>query len=153
MSDPKDTITPEMATLLMQIAAQKENNDRVPISPDALAHLRDSARLRSVYYSMQMAGSSLTLEQVTKIIKKESALGGRRDEYNMPLSTHQRALISLFVHHEYITTKEIATFFKLNPRTARYQCQQLVRSGFLVVANASKKKRTYALAPRFRNYI
>lgn len=360
MFDPKYTITPELANILMQIAALKEDIDHAPISPTALAHLRATARMNTIHYSTQIEGNRLTLEQVEEVIKRGGTFGRVRDEreaqgyyaainevdrlakqksiteldikrlhaivmgdgkqrvaptsyrdgqnvikdsathaivylppeakdvptlmhelvdwintalkqaipvpliaaiahyqfvtihpyydgngrtarllatlvlhqggYNLKgiycleeyyakdlpayyhamtigpshnyyfgraesdisswldyfcrsmlmsfervkhtmlthhdehrdkdvssglriLDAHQRALLSLFAHQENITAKEVATFFKLKPRTARHLCQQWVADGFLVIANASKKKRTYALTPRFRGAL
>jgi Fic family protein len=153
MFDPTYTIKPKLATILMQIAAIKEDIEHMSLSPSILEQLRVAARIRSVHYSTQIAGNRLTLEQVEEIIKRSGAFQCDKAISSdlRILDAHQRALMSLFAHQEYITTKEIATFFKLKPRTARYLCQQLVATGFLTVADASKKKRTYTLASRYKN--
>lgn len=153
MFDPTYTITPKLATLLMQIAALKEGIDHMPISPTALAYLRATARIKTIHYSMQMSGNRLSLEQIEELISRERMFNRTRDACNVPLNAHQRALLSLFAHQAFITTKEVETFFKLKPRTARYLCQQWVAADFLIIANASKKKRSYVLAPRFRDFL
>lgn len=104
--------------------------------------------MSTVHYSTQIEGNRLTLEQVEEVIKRESMFGSMGN-----LDTYQPALKGLFAYQTLITSREVATLFKLKSRTARYLCQRLVAEGFFVIANASKKKRVYALAPRFRDFL
>lgn len=69
------------------------------------------------------------------------------------LDPRQRAVLDLFQKHETVTTHDIAQLLTLKPRTARDLCQQWVTSGFLVVANASKKGRTYRLASEIERAV
>jgi Fic family protein len=69
------------------------------------------------------------------------------------LSAPQRNALSLFRHSQRISAKELATFFAISPRTASDLCVQWVQEGFLVLANPSKKARSYQLAPRYEALI
>lgn len=69
------------------------------------------------------------------------------------LDPRQRATLDLFQKHNTITTRDIALLLTLQPRTARDLCQQWVTSGFLVVANTSKKGRKYRLAAELEKVL
>ena len=68
---PNYSITPDIARSLMEIEAAKAIIDTLPISPTIEAELRYKARLRSTFYSTQMAGNRLSLKEVEEIIKRK----------------------------------------------------------------------------------
>jgi len=79
--DPKFTITPATASALMRIEAVKQIFASLPITPQILAHLRETARLFSTHYSTMIEGNRLTQEQVANVIEKDQHFPGReRDQ-------------------------------------------------------------------------
>lgn len=79
--NPKFTITPATASALMRIEAVKQVFASLPITPQMLAHLRETARLFSTHYSTMIEGNRLTQEQVAKVIEKGQHFPGReRDQ-------------------------------------------------------------------------
>ena len=67
--DPKFTITPRIATLLMRIEAARQAVADLPITPSVLSTLRETARLFTTHYSTMIEGNRLTQEQVSKVIE------------------------------------------------------------------------------------
>ncbi|MBE2281836.1 MAG: hypothetical protein IAE77_00080, partial [Prosthecobacter sp.] len=61
----------------------------------------------------------------------------------------QRQALGLFAKHRIVTSNELAAYLGLSPRQGRDQCAKWAAEGFLAVANASKKGRSYRLAERF----
>ena len=79
--DPQYSITPQTAKALMAIEASRAAVDRLPISPQLIASLRESARLLSTHYSTQIEGNRLTLPEVEQVIAGQGGFPGReRDE-------------------------------------------------------------------------
>ncbi|MCB1202892.1 MAG: hypothetical protein KDN18_01430 [Verrucomicrobiae bacterium] len=60
--DPVFTLTAETAKALMAIEASRAAIDRLPISPQLIASLRESARLLSTHYSTQIEGNRLSFQ-------------------------------------------------------------------------------------------
>lgn len=78
---PNYQITPETAKALMAIEASRAAVDRLPINPQLIASLRESARLLSTHYSTQIEGNRLTLPEVQQVIAGQGGFPGReRDE-------------------------------------------------------------------------
>jgi Fic family protein len=69
------------------------------------------------------------------------------------LSPQQRKALSLFLRTKTVTSKEVAEFFSSSPRAAADLCVRWVDDGFLVVANPSKKARSYQLAERYEALV
>jgi Fic family protein len=79
--DPKFTITPRIATLLMRVEAARQAVADLPITPSVLSTLRETARLFTTHYSTVIEGNRLTQEQVSKVIAANEHFPGReRDE-------------------------------------------------------------------------
>ena len=79
--EPKYSITSKVATALMRIEAARQAVQDLPITPSALATLRETARLYSTHYSTMIEGNRLTQEQVSKVIEEKHHFPGReRDE-------------------------------------------------------------------------
>ena len=65
----------------MRIEAAKQAVVDLPMTPKAQARLRETARLLSTHFSTQIEGNRLTLDEATRVIKKEEHFPGRqRDE-------------------------------------------------------------------------
>jgi len=78
---PNFQITPETAKALMSIEASRATADRLPMSPQLIVSLRESARLLSTHYSTQIEGNLLTAAQVEKVMAGQGGFPGReRDE-------------------------------------------------------------------------
>jgi Fic family protein len=69
------------------------------------------------------------------------------------LSSQQRKALSLFLRSKTVTSKDLAEFFKNSPRAAASLSAHWVEDGFLVVANSSKKTRSYQLAARYEALV
>ncbi len=69
------------------------------------------------------------------------------------LSPQQRQALRLFLEQEQIAARNVADFFAVSPRQARHLCSKWVESGFLMVANAAPKIRSYRLAPSYEALV
>lgn len=69
------------------------------------------------------------------------------------LDARKRAILTLFVHESEISAKDVEDFFNIKSRTARHLCKQWVDDGFLVLANPSRKLRTYSLADIYKKLV
>ncbi len=79
--EPNFRISSASAQALMAIEASRAAVDRLPVSPQLIASLRESARLLSTHYSTQIEGNRLTLPEVEKVIAGHGGFPGReRDE-------------------------------------------------------------------------
>jgi Fic family protein len=70
---PKYTLTPAIASGLMQIEAARALVDHIPLSPAAEAELRSRARVRAAHFSTFIEGNRLTLEEAKAVIADERA--------------------------------------------------------------------------------
>ncbi len=79
--NPFFTITPEMAQQLIAIESNKQTIENAPITVKTLAHLRETARLKTIHYSTQIEGNRLSQEEVKKVLIQQKNFPGReRDE-------------------------------------------------------------------------
>ncbi len=69
------------------------------------------------------------------------------------LTNQQKRVLRLFVKSKEITAKEIATFFKVGERQARYLCQQLVVDGLLEISDPAPKTRKYRLMEKYEALV
>ena len=69
------------------------------------------------------------------------------------LSPQQREVLGFFLRSRLVTSKEVAAFFQLSPRSAASLCARWVKAGFLVVDNRSKKGRRYRLADTYESLV
>lgn len=65
------------------------------------------------------------------------------------LDDTQRNVLTLFKSKAFITSSDIQKLLKANPRTVRDLAKKWVESGFLVIADPSKKARKYSLSEDF----
>lgn len=79
MFNPLFTITPEIATDLMNIEGLKKEIAQLPITPRVLAGLRETSRLESTHYSTFIEGNRLSLAQVAQVIHQKKEVGRERD--------------------------------------------------------------------------
>lgn len=86
---------------------------------------------------------------------EKAAVAGRTDQSGIlrSLNPQQRQVLQLFFDHEQIAARNIADFFAVSPRQARHLCSKWVGSGFLMVANAAPKIRSYRLAPTYEALV
>lgn len=92
-----------------------------------------------------IAGMAESFENVREMMQ-HSVPAGDRSEWIRSLDARQRKVLPLFDEWAEITTPQIAELLKLTPRGARALTQKWVQDGFLVIANPSKRGRTYRLA-------
>ncbi len=122
-----------------------EDND----DPVTLAHLKKIARIESIYYSTRMSGNRLTLEEVAKIVEQSDLSNASK---KLPyFDVRQRKAVQFFKKKKFITAHDVEKAFHIQPRTARALCQQWTENEFFVVADPSKKKRSYSLASSLKN--
>lgn len=78
---PNFQISVETAKALMGIEAARVAIQGLPVTPNLIAALRESARLLSTHYSTQIEGNRLTAAEVAKVIAGGGGFPGReRDE-------------------------------------------------------------------------
>ncbi len=65
--NPNFTISPELAGLLLEIGRHKEAIDVLPVNPNVITSLRETARLVSTHYSTQIEGNNLDASEVEKL--------------------------------------------------------------------------------------
>lgn len=92
-----------------------------------------------------ITGMAASFEAVREKMQ-QSAPAGDRSDWIRSLDARQRKVLPLFDEWAEITTPQIAGLLKLSPRGTRALAQKWVQDGFLVVANPSKRGRTYRLA-------
>ena len=80
MFSPAFTITPKMTQALMDIEASRQAVSHLPVSPQLIHSLRESARLHSTHYSTQIEGNRLTKEEVAVVAKGGAFPNRKRDE-------------------------------------------------------------------------
>ncbi|MFA5999251.1 MAG: Fic family protein [Candidatus Babeliales bacterium] len=78
---PRYEITSKIANYLMRIEAVKEKTMNLPITPQVLASLRETARLYTTHYSTMIEGNRLEPLQIQSILQHAGHFPGReRDE-------------------------------------------------------------------------
>lgn len=68
------------------------------------------------------------------------------------LDAKQRKILSLFETQKYITSKDIADFFKFAPRTARQLALDWTNTGFLIAAGRGRQRK-YQLNEKFEEIL
>lgn len=69
------------------------------------------------------------------------------------LAPNQRQILKLFISSQTIGAKDIAQFFQVSERQARYLCQKWIQEGFLKIANSASKTRLYSLEEKYEQLI
>lgn len=75
--EPRFTLEARTARALMRIEGARAAIEGLPVSPQLLASLRQSARLLATHYSTQIEGNQLTPEQVAAVATGGAAMPGR----------------------------------------------------------------------------
>lgn len=84
------------------------------------------------------------------VYKKAKDNESSKDEVKVlrELDSKQRQILNLFEMQKYVTTKEIADFFKFAPRSARLLAFEWVEAGF-IIPEGKGKKRKYRLNDKY----
>ena len=69
------------------------------------------------------------------------------------LSPKQRQTLKLFLVSQKIHAKDIAQFFQISDRQARYLCQKWSQEGFLEISEKPSKIRSYQLSKKYEAFI
>lgn len=77
------------------------------------------------------------------VYNKAKEQGNSKDEIKIlrELDTKQRQILNLFETQKYVTSKDIADFFKFAPRTARQLATNWVNIGFLISIGEGKQRK------------
>ena len=96
-------------------------------------------------------GMAIAFKSVYSKAKEQES---SKDEIKLlrELDSKQRQILNLFTTQKYITTKDIAEFFKFSPRSARLLALEWTNSGFLV-AQGEGKQRKYMLGEKFESIV
>lgn len=90
------------------------------------------------------------VQQITEKSKRTFII---RDIALHNLDPRQRKSLELFQEYNTITARQVGELFGFKPRTSAQLCHTWVEQGFLEIANASNKGRTYRLAPMYKKLI
>ncbi len=81
---PNYVITPKIMGYLMRIEAAKEKVLHLPLTPNVLRSLRETARLYTTHYSTMIEGNRLTVDQIETVLQHKGHFPGReRDEHEV----------------------------------------------------------------------
>lgn len=91
-------------------------------------------------------------ESFVAVRKQAEAAAGSTDASPLMrrLDPRQRKALAVFRESETITSRDVERLFAVSARTARLLTRQWSESGFLVIVDAAKKSRRYALADEYR---
>jgi Fic family protein len=90
---PKYTLTPAIASGLMQIEAARALVDHMPLPPAAEAELRARARVRAAHFSTFIEGNRLTLDEAQWVIANERAEVSGRERDVTEVRNYWNALL------------------------------------------------------------
>jgi Fic family protein len=96
------------------------------------------------WVSYFLSGMAASFDAVRQKMQNSMHAGDQSD-WIISLNARQRKMLPLFDEWSEITSSQIADLLKLSPRSARSIAQKWVQEGFLVIANTSKRGRTYRL--------
>ncbi|MDR1402059.1 MAG: Fic family protein [Puniceicoccales bacterium] len=99
------------------------------------------------YFCGSMAIAFQNVEvRAKKEISCNAVEGGISQKILLP---EQRQVLALFEKHSIVTAGDIARELRVSDRQARAYCKRWAESGFLVIADQSKRLRRYALSGNF----
>jgi Fic family protein len=137
--DPNYRMTPKAVSSLMRIEAARQKVLHLPLTPQVLSSLRETARLYTTHYSTMIEGNRLDPDQIQVVLQHEGHFPGReRDEHEVKgyyAALHQ--VEQWAVKSEKITEKMIQTLHalvmadgqaKVKPSTYR-EGQNVIRDG------------------------
>ena len=140
---PHFRISSATAKALMAIEASRVAVDRLPVTPQMIASLRESARLLTTHYSTQIEGNRLTLPQVEEVIAGGGGFPGRERDEREVQNYYKAAgeIESLAALKRKLTEKDIQTIhglaFEGKKRPTPY------RDGQNVIRNSGSGAITY----------
>lgn len=88
-----------------------------------------------------------------KALSMKDAPSGLEPEELRRLDHRARMVVGLFAKQDTITANQVAETLGLSERMARNLMQAWVGQGWLVIANASRRKRAYELSAIYRQFI
>jgi Fic family protein len=99
-----------------------------------------------------------TLAAVFTAAKEEALVAANRGMVMEPdairrLDPRARMVLGLFARQERITAHEVASALGLSDRMARVLLQEWVDDGWLIIAEASRRARAYALSAKYRQFV
>ena len=96
-------------------------------------------------------GMAIAFKSVYKKAKEQK---NSKDEIKVlrELDTKQRQILNLFETQKYVTSKDIAEFFRFSPRSARLLALEWVNAGFLI-ATGESKQRKYQLNEKYEQIL
>ncbi len=119
--NPNYVITKNIANNILKIEQIKEQIKSLPVTPQLMASLRESAKLMTTHYSTQIEGNRLTQEQVVEVIKHNKVIPQRhRDEKE--IKGYYKAIEyveKLAQKKAFITENEIQTIHSLIENNSR----------------------------------
>lgn len=88
------------------------------------------------------------------VYNKAKEQGNSKDEIKIlrELDAKQRQILNLFEIQKYVTSKDIADFFKFAPRTARQLATNWVNIGFLISVGEGKQRK-YQLNEKYEKIL
>lgn len=103
------------------------------------------------YFTLGMAESFAKFRSRAE----EAQARGAHDQtpFLRELTTQQRKALLLFARMKTVTSGDSAKFFKISARSASALCKKWVASGFLAIADPSKKARRYKLVETYEALI
>jgi len=97
-----------------------------------------------------ISGMAYSFEKVVKQMNRSALSGDENHEALLrTLDPKKRKTLELFQQFATVTSAQIGQIFGFKPRTSAQLCQDWVEEGFLVIKDASNKKRSYALSSRY----
>lgn len=96
-------------------------------------------------------GMTIAFKSVYKKAKEQES---SKDEIKVlrELDAKQRQILNLFETQKYVTSKDIAEFFKFSPRTARQLALDWVNADFLIAVGEGKQRK-YQLNKKFEEIL
>jgi len=89
MFKPIFTITPEIANALIRVESLRHEVNSLPITPQVLLSLKESARLSSTHYSTMIEGNRLTKQEILEVVEQKKVLRGRERDQKEVLGYYQ----------------------------------------------------------------
>lgn len=147
---PQFRISSATAKALMAIEASRVAVDRLPVTPQMIASLRESARLMTTHYSTQIEGNRLTLPQVEEVIAGGGGFPGRERDEREVQNYYKAAdeIESLAALKRKLTEKDIQTIHGL--AFDGKKCPTPYRAGQNLIRNSGSGDITY-LPPEAKN--
>jgi Fic family protein len=103
------------------------------------------------YFSAGMADSFLNIKN--QAVKAQTKGDLDQSPVLRELSSQQKHVLKLFMSSKEVAAKDLANFFNISERQARYLCQKWVEEGFFEMSHSAPKLRKYKLNPKYEALI